>query len=413
MAPVTKRTKLDDECQEEEHPSTTLFREYLRIKSVQPDPDYDSCNEFLTRQAQRLGLDYHITEMVKGKPIFIMTWPGTEPDLPSVLLNSHTDVVPVYEDKWKHDPFAAVKEANGDIYARGTQDMKSVGIQHIEAIYRLKVEQKMTFKRTIHLCFIADEEVGGHDGMAKYVLSEEFRKLNIGLALDEGLATPDDVIPVYYGERNAFWVRFHCHGNPGHGSRFIKDTAAEKVQYLTNKLLGYREEQRKKFEADPTNDLGDFTTINLTYMEGGFAGQPNVVPNKFIVGFDMRICPKTDIKMFEEQLNKWCEEAGGNITVHFAQKFTDQTMTSTAEDDMWFRAFKAGCDKSNVKFSPKIFPAGTDSRYIREVGIPAFGFSPMPNTPVLLHDHNEFLNEKIFLDGIPVFCNIIKEVANV
>ena len=77
--------------------------------------------------------------------------------------------------------------------------------------------------------------------MAKYVLSEEFRKLNIGLALDEGLATPDDVIPVYYGERNAFWVRFHCHGNPGHGSRFIKDTAAEKVQYLTNKLLGYRQ----------------------------------------------------------------------------------------------------------------------------------------------------------------------------
>ena len=72
-------------------------REYLRIKSVQPDPDYDSCNEFLTRQAHRLGLDYHITEMVKGKPIFIMTWPGTEPDLPSVLLNSHTDVVPVYE----------------------------------------------------------------------------------------------------------------------------------------------------------------------------------------------------------------------------------------------------------------------------------------------------------------------------
>lgn len=415
MAPVTKKTKLDDgqDQGEEEHPSTALFREYLRIKSVQPDPDYDSCIEFLKRQAARLELDYHVTEMVKGKPIFIMTWPGTEPNLPSLLLNSHTDVVPVYEDHWKHDPFAAVKEANGDIYARGTQDMKSVGIQHIEAIYKLKVEQKIKFKRTIHLCFIADEEVGGHDGMAKYVLSEEFKKLNIGLALDEGLASPDEVIPVYYGERNVFWVKFHCHGNPGHGSRFIKDTAAQKVQYLTNKLLGYREEQRKKFEANPSNDLGDFTTINLTYMEGGFGGQLNVVPNKFIVGFDMRIVPTTDIKKFEDQLNEWCEEAGGNITVQFVQKFTDQTMTSTAEDDMWFRAFKAGCEKSKIKFGLKIFPAGTDSRYIREVGIPAFGFSPMPNTPVLLHDHNEFLNEKIFLDGIPVFCNIIKEIANV
>ena len=26
--------------EESEHPATTLFRDYLRIKSVQPDPDY-------------------------------------------------------------------------------------------------------------------------------------------------------------------------------------------------------------------------------------------------------------------------------------------------------------------------------------------------------------------------------------
>ena len=291
---------------DKENPATTLFRKYLRIKSVQPNPDYQGCVEFLKEQAERLGLQYYVTEMVKGKPIFIMTWPGLEPDLPSILLNSHTDVVPVFEEHWKHDPFAAVKESNGDIYARGTQDMKSVGIQHIEAIYRLKVVEKKRFKRTIHLCFIADEEVGGHDGMGKYVLSEEFKKLNIGVALDEGLATPTDIIPVYYGERNVFWVKFHCTGNPGHGSRFIKDTAAEKVQYLINKLLSYREEQKKQFEANPDPELGDYTTVNLTYMSGGV--QMNVVPTEFVVGFDMRICPKTNIQAFEAQLNTWCKE---------------------------------------------------------------------------------------------------------
>jgi hypothetical protein len=26
-----------------EHPSTALFREYIRIKTVQPNPDYESC----------------------------------------------------------------------------------------------------------------------------------------------------------------------------------------------------------------------------------------------------------------------------------------------------------------------------------------------------------------------------------
>ena len=105
----------------------------------------------MEKQAKRLGLKYHVTEMVEGKPIFIMTWTGQEPNLPSILLNSHTDVVPVFEEFWKHDPFAAVKEENGDIYGRGTQDMKSVGIQYLEAIYKLKVDQKKRFKRTIHL----------------------------------------------------------------------------------------------------------------------------------------------------------------------------------------------------------------------------------------------------------------------
>ena len=92
-----------------------------------------------------------VNYFIVGKPIFIMTWPGTEPELPTLLLNSHTDVVPVFPESWKYDPFEAVKEPNGDIYARGTQDMKSVGIQHIEAIHRLKNVQKKKFKRTIHL----------------------------------------------------------------------------------------------------------------------------------------------------------------------------------------------------------------------------------------------------------------------
>ena len=95
-------------------------------------------------------------------------------------------------------------------------------------------------------------------------------------------------------------------GKPGHGSRFIENTAAEKVQYLINKLLGYREEQKKKFEADPNSTLGDVTTVNLTTMSGGV--QQNVVPNEFVIGFDIRITPTTNLKQFEDMIRKWCEE---------------------------------------------------------------------------------------------------------
>ena len=164
--------------------------------------------------------------------------------------------------------------------------------------------------------------------MAKYVLSKEFKDLNIGFALDEGLASADNKIPLFYGERNVFWVKFKCTGNknfvklsswtkhffgilgnPGHGSRFIENTAAEKVQFLTNKLLGYREEQKKIFNSSPDMTLGDVTTVNLTYMSGGV--QMNVVPNEFTIGFDIRITPTTKLEKFEGMIRKWIGEAGG------------------------------------------------------------------------------------------------------
>jgi aminoacylase len=98
-----------------------------------------------------------------------MTWAGTEPSLPSVLLNSHTDVVPVFpvwshaadpcvstayaQELWKYDPFAAHKDEDGNIYARGAQDMKSVGIQYLEAIRILKA-RGVKCRRTIHLLYV-------------------------------------------------------------------------------------------------------------------------------------------------------------------------------------------------------------------------------------------------------------------
>lgn len=48
-----------------------------------------------------------------------------------------------------------------------------------------------------------------------------------------------------------------------------------------------------------------------------------------------------------------------------------------------------------------------------QAGCPAIGFSPMNNTPVLLHDHNEFLNKDVFLKGIDIYAAIIADLADV
>ncbi|KAL8587112.1 hypothetical protein ACOMHN_026080 [Nucella lapillus] len=112
-----------------EDPAVTNFREYLRLNTAHPDPCYDEVGHFHRLQVQEIGLDFYSVECVAGKPIDILTWKGKDPSLPSVMLYSHTDVVPVFAEHWKYPPFSAHKDEQGNIYARGAQDMKCVGIQ--------------------------------------------------------------------------------------------------------------------------------------------------------------------------------------------------------------------------------------------------------------------------------------------
>uniref|UniRef100_A0A8C4HJE2 N-acyl-aliphatic-L-amino acid amidohydrolase n=1 Tax=Dicentrarchus labrax TaxID=13489 RepID=A0A8C4HJE2_DICLA len=380
---------------EVEDPSVSLFREYLRLRTVHPDPDYDAALRFLDRIAEELGLPMKKIEVCPGRVVSIMTWQGTDPTLKSILLNSHTDVVPVYQEHWKYDAFSAFKDAEGNIYARGSQDMKCVTIQ-----WNLN-------------CMFASYEhfVGGHKGMETFVKHPEFQKLNIGFALDEGLANPGEAFTVFYGERNPWWITIHCPGSPGHGSRFVENTAAEKLRQVINSFLDFREKEKHRLNTSECFTLGDVTTVNMTMVKGGVAY--NVIPAEMDVSFDLRIPPTVNLQEFERQIKDWCKEAGEDVTYEFAQKHMNQNVTSTEENDPWWIAFSSACKAMNLTLEKEIFPAATDSRFIRAVGIPAIGFSPMNRTPILLHDHNEYLNEQVFLKGISVFERLISALASV
>ena len=88
-------------------------------------------------------------------------------------------------------------------------------------------------------------------------------------------------------------------------------------------------------------------------------------------------------------------------------------MTELTDDNVWWQTFKGVTDRLGMTIQTEIFPAATDSRFIRQKGIPAFGFSPINRTPILLHDHNEFLNEDIFLRGIDIYVELVRALANI
>lgn len=385
------------------------FREYLRIPSMHPNINYDDCVKFLEKQAKSLDLPIKVYHVDPKKPIVVITWKGINPSLPSILLNSHMDVVPVFADQWTYPPFCAHMDEKGNIYARGSQDMKCVGIQYLETIRRLKLNGKK-LQRTIHMSFVPEEEVGGVLGMKEFIHTTSFRELNVGFALDEGIANPTDTFYLFNGERSIWHVEVHCPGNPGHGSMLLDNTAGEKLRIIIDRFMDFRAQQKARL-LDPKLRLGDVTSVNLTKINGGI--QTNVIPNNITVVFDIRIDPETNHGDFDAMLKKWCKEAGEGVHFTFGEKNDFVENTKLDDSNPFWLAFKKSCDKQNIKLEIGIFPGGTDSRYVRSLGIPAIGFSPMNKTPILLHDHDEFLNKDIFLKGIDIYMDIIPSVANV
>lgn len=179
------------------------FRELLKVDTIShsgvSSGSYSRIAEIIQLQCIDAGLTVQTVELVKGKPLVIATKLGSNPSLSSLLLSGHYDVVPVDFEKWTVPPFDALVK-DGKIYGRGTQDMKCCLAAYIESMKRL-IANSFSSERSIHLLFLPDEEIGGWDGMGLFVQTDLFKSLNVGFALDEGLASATSQVPVYFGER--------------------------------------------------------------------------------------------------------------------------------------------------------------------------------------------------------------------
>ncbi|KAF5293044.1 hypothetical protein FQR65_LT11036 [Abscondita terminalis] len=380
------------------------LRTYLQIPSVHPNIDYGKqpCLNFLRKQAEEIGLVFAVYRPLPNKPHAVLTWLGKEPTLPTVVLNSHMDVVPVFEDLWTHKPFAADVDENGIIYARGIQDIKTLGIQYLEAIRRLK-QRGFQPKRTVHVTFAADEETGGQEGMKLFVKSPEFKALNVGFAMDECVPSVDGSATIGYGEKRNWKIKVRCPGQAGHGSLFVEGTAGEKVQRLLNKFYEFRADEVK------FGDLEKVVSVNLTMVEGGL--QANVLPPEIFLTFDARV-PVERFVAFEALVKKWCEEAGNGLTIEEIVRDDESPNTKLDASNVYWIAFKATMESLNIPMKPRIFIGNTDGRHFRAAGVPTIGYSNIFNTENRAHNHDECLSSEEFLRGIERFEKIVPALAN-
>ena len=439
--------------------SLSLFSRVLRLRTVSGEGPssgaYRACAALLVEELSRLvsaerGDEVTTHEFVANKPVVLCTVRGDNPDLPGVLFNAHYDVVPVVAEAWTVDPFAATVK-NGRVYGRGTQDMKCVVAAYVAALSRVLAGGRWRPKRTLHFSFVPDEEIGGADGALKFVQSDVFkhRVAPVACALDEGLANPNDAFTVFYGERAPMWLIITAKGPTGHGSRFVQDTATERLSRFLSQAWAFRRKEEEIFQGKRASDgcthceakkLGDVTTLNVTMLRsgvpqggsssssssssaGGGSGAAstdeedrcalNVIPTQAKAGMDIRVPPHVPIEKIKAMLDEWCRAEQDMVEWKFAPWTPAPnrhavTSLDPAVNPMWTVLRSTVENECGVRLETEVFPAGTDSRFIRELDIPAFGFSPMRKEPILLHEHDESIGVDTYHECVRVYERVLK-----
>ncbi|KAG4136592.1 hypothetical protein ERO13_D07G015900v2, partial [Gossypium hirsutum] len=307
--------------QDEQSQIISRFQEYLRINTSQPSPNYKKSTQFILSLAESLSLETQVIEFIQGKPLVILKWPGSDLFLPSILLNSHTDVVPSERSKWDYHPFGAHIDENGNIFARGSQDMKCVGMQYMEAVRRLKASGFQP-KRSLYLSFVPDEEIGGHDGLEKLAQSDVFKNMNVDIVLDEGLASPNENYRLFYGERMPWWLVIKATGAPGHGAKLYDNSAIENLFKSIESIRRFRASQFDLVKAGLKGE-GEVISVNMAFLKAGTPSPTgfvmNLQPSEAEAGFDIRIPPTVNAEFLEKRIAEEWAPASRNMSFEVEQ----------------------------------------------------------------------------------------------
>ncbi|KAI3952688.1 hypothetical protein MKX01_013650 [Papaver californicum] len=200
------------------------------------------------------------------------------------------------------------------------------------------------------------------------------------------------------------------------------NSAMENLMKSVEVMTRYREGQFDLVKAGLAMN-SEVVSVNPVYMKAGTPSptgyQMNMQPSEAEAGFDIRIPPTADPELLKKRIvDEWAPHyrnmtyelrEHGPIKDHMGRPL----MTATDDTNPWWGVFKKAVVSAGGTLSkPEILASTTDARYMRELGIPTFGFSPMTNTPILLHEHNEYLEETVYMRGIKIYESVIRALSS-
>ncbi len=434
----------------------------IRARTVSSQDDAAlNADQFQALQAHLQARYPRLHAALQREPVgslsLLYTWPGSDPAAQPIALMAHQDVVPIApgtETKWQADPFAG-EIKDGFVWGRGSWDDKANLIAQMEAVERL-VAAGFQPRRTVHLIYGADEEVGGLRGAAKIAQLLAERKVKLDFVIDEGLLITEGVLPgleppgaiIGIAEKGYLSVVLKVPATPGHSSQppppgtsaiammsaalkrldddqmpaAIQGVAREMFETVAPEMSGLNRVAmanlwlfgpivKRQLEAGASTNAMLRTTTALTMFNAG--NKDNVLPGQAEATVNFRLLPgDTQAGVLAHVKKAAGDERFELSTLPGGSEPSRVTPTDSASYQLINRTVRELFPGTVVV--PGLMIAATDSRYFENVADHIYKFSPVRARPEDLprfHGTNERISLANLAELIRFYHRLVEQAA--
>ena len=414
--------------------------QYLRINTTNPPGNEKPAARFLGSILEAEGIECEYIEIDPDREAMVARLHGDGSKRPLMLCN-HMDVVPVEEAQWTKPAFEGLIE-NGRVYGRGAVDMKGPSVMQLMTFLELK-RRNVSLTRDIVFCSVPDEEAGSDRGMAWLaknrpdVLDVEFELCEGGSGTSQFAGQDAKLFSVAVNEKDLCWLKLTAVGRPGHGSRPHADNSAVHLTRALGKLADWQRPitytPATRLYLDRLMDAGllphtddeaeidrvitgaawmhamFINTLNITMINSGI--KVNVIPAKSEAVLDCRLLPGQGREDWRRQVEAVVDDP--RVAVEFYVDWDQESPEAVSWDSELYRTIETVVNEAmeDAVVVPSLCVGATDNRFLRQQGVPAYGFIPCllsPQEAAGFHGNDEFLT----IDNLNMGCELMYEIVH-
>ena len=313
---------------------------------------------------------------------------------PVIGVSGHMDVVsPGDESEWTSDPFT-LTERDGNLYGRGSNDMKSGLINLALVLIELKESNELT-NGTVRLMATTGEEVGGAGSKKLY---------------EEGYMDDVDYLwvaepsqdTIIYSHKGSLNVRVTSTGESAHSS--MPDQGYNAI----NALMEYLLDMDKKLNHDErTSKVLNKLVSSTTIFNGG--NQVNSIPDKAVAEINVRTIPEFNndevIVLFDTTADEY-NKKGSKIEVEVTMSLP--SVLTSGQSKMIDLSKELGKKYLGLDLSIKASTGVTDGSNLlrgKDTNFPFMMFGP--GETKMAHKVDEYVDKEVYLAFFEIYKELI------